>query len=54
MCDRGQGQALRSISALEGVIISHPEVTGAKTVIWREGSGLKTWMGGVVAKYGEQ
>lgn len=31
------GQALSSISASKGVIISHPGVTGAKTVIWREG-----------------
>lgn len=37
MCVRGQGQAPGSISALEGVIISHPGVTGAKTVICREG-----------------
>lgn len=38
VCKRGQDQALGSISALEGVIIFHPGVTGAKTVIWKEGS----------------
>lgn len=43
VCEWGQGQALSSISASEGVIISHPGVTGANTVIWREGSGGKTW-----------
>lgn len=41
VCECGQGRALSSISALEGVIISHPGVTGAKTVIWREGSRAK-------------
>lgn len=43
VCEQGQGRALSSISVSEGVIISHPGVTGAKTVIWREGSGGKTW-----------
>lgn len=43
MCKRGRGQTLCSISASEGVIISHPGVTGAKTVIWSEGGGGKTW-----------
>lgn len=46
MCERGQGQALTSISASQGVIISHPGVTGAKTVIWTEGSGRKKPGGG--------
>ncbi|CAB1456656.1 unnamed protein product [Pleuronectes platessa] len=36
VCEWGQGQALSSISALEGVIIPHPGVTGANTVIWME------------------
>lgn len=54
MCERGQGQALGSISALEGVIISHPGVTGAKTVIWREGSVGKNLEEDVVAKWRER
>ena len=43
VCEQGQGRALSSICASEGVIIANPGVTGAKTVIWREGSGGKTW-----------
>lgn len=50
---RGQGQALSSISASEGVIISHPGVTGAKTVIWKEGSRGKTWRSRMLQRSGE-
>lgn len=38
---RVRAELSSSISASEGVIISHPGVTGANTVIWREGSGGK-------------
>lgn len=53
-CKEGEGEALSSICALEGVIISHLGVRGAKTVICWEGSSRRNLEEDVVVKCRER